>query len=111
MSSFLAWARQLVTVMMIILLTTACVLPDLTASLSFQQDHDDDNDNDNDDERSAQAEQQSEALRKGLLSSRQDPAAADAIALGRHRPRRLSGHRLKRDHAVLRPRLFLRLQI
>lgn len=113
MLSLRAWAHRVIALMMVTIVTAACVLPDLPGlkdRLSSQQDRDEDDHDD--DERDNQVKTQLEAMCSGLRRSRQDPAAPDVIAGGR-RPRHPLGHSftLAGDRPPLRPRLFLRLQI
>jgi hypothetical protein len=113
MSSLCAWAHRFIALMMVTIVTAACVLPDLPAlkdRLASQQDRDEDDHDD--DERDNQVKTQLAAMCSGLRRSRQELAATNIIAAGHH-PRQPLRSPVKPagDRSHLRPRLFLRLQI
>jgi hypothetical protein len=97
--------------MMVMVLTTSCVLPDLKASLVSQQDHDEDDHDD--DQRDNQAKQQIEAMCRGLLRCCRGLATTHSLAVGHPRSRHPAGRSFMPtvDRSSNQPLLFLRLQI
>ena len=111
MSTLVAWARQLITLVMVVLLTMACVRPNLKGSFAAQQVQDDDDHDD--DESGNQVEKQLQSLSSGLRRCRQKFASTGTLAVRPPALRHPSGRPFRSafDRSLLRPRLLLRLQI